>query len=287
MKFITFILSLIFIWSCSNSKTQFIQLNEGIGYLVHHSNDSGETIKVGDEVIVNMIHKIGDSILINTYDKEMPIKILVSEPTSEGDLMNAFLVLKEHDSCTIKLDADFYFSESHFKKPDFLKEGQQLEYVLRIDKVKTLSLNKPIETNTEIATEIKERLLLDIGLIQQYVADNQVNGSFTKSKLFYNIYKSNTGKFLKNGQEIAVHYTGRLLDGTTFDSSYERGQPIRFSLGSNKVIPGWEEGISKMKIGEKALFIIPSYLAYGIKGHGNMIPPNSVLIFDVEILKPN
>ncbi len=76
-----------------------------------------------------------------------------------------------------------------------------------------------------------------------------------------------------------------LLDGTVFDSSYERKEPITFPIGIGQVIPGWDEGILLLKEGEKARFVIPSHLAYGSRGAGGVIPPNATLIFDVELVK--
>jgi len=82
-----------------------------------------------------------------------------------------------------------------------------------------------------------------------------------------------------------VHYEGSLLSGQVFDSSYKRNQPIDFQLGVGQVIKGWDEGISLLKVGDKARFVIPSDLAYGNAGAGGVIPPNATLIFDVELMK--
>ena len=84
--------------------------------------------------------------------------------------------------------------------------------------------------------------------------------------------------------EIEVHYTGRLSDGKVFDSSVERGEPFRFTLGSGQVIPGWDIGIRGMKPGGKRVLTIPPELAYGPRGAGNVIPPNATLVFEVELL---
>lgn len=86
------------------------------------------------------------------------------------------------------------------------------------------------------------------------------------------------------GEIVAVHYTGKLQDGTVFDSSVSRGEPIRFPLGVGMVIPGWDEGIALMRQGGKAILTIPPDLAYGPQGSGDAIPPNATLIFDVELL---
>lgn len=89
----------------------------------------------------------------------------------------------------------------------------------------------------------------------------------------------------KTGDKVDVHYTGRFLDGRSFDSSLKRGKPFQFTLGLGQVIRGWDEGIKGMCMGEQRFLVIPSDLAYGEKGVGNVIPPNSVLTFDVELLK--
>lgn len=86
------------------------------------------------------------------------------------------------------------------------------------------------------------------------------------------------------GDTIKVHYTGWLEDGTKFDSSIDRGQPFQFAIGAGQVIPGWDEGIASMKVGGKRQLIIPSELAYGESGAGGVIPPNAMLIFEVELL---
>ena len=87
-----------------------------------------------------------------------------------------------------------------------------------------------------------------------------------------------------NGNKVKVHYKGMLLDGTVFDSSFKRNQPIEFTLGIGQVIKGWDEGISLLGIGDKASFIIPSDLAYGASGAGGIIPPNATLFFEVELI---
>ncbi len=105
----------------------------------------------------------------------------------------------------------------------------------------------------------------------------------TESGLRYQIIQQGDGVKAKQGVTVAVHYKGMLADGLEFDNSYKRGNPIEFSLGAGQVIPGWDEGIQLLKVGDKARFVIPSHLAYGSSGAGGVIPPNATLIFDVEL----
>ena len=83
---------------------------------------------------------------------------------------------------------------------------------------------------------------------------------------------------------VSVHYKGQLADGTVFDSSYKRNSPLDFQVGVGQVIPGWDEGICMLNVGDKARLVIPSDLAYGSAGAGGVIPPNATLVFDVELM---
>ena len=107
----------------------------------------------------------------------------------------------------------------------------------------------------------------------------------TDSGLRYQIIQEGSGVKAEKGKTVSVHYKGQLSDGTVFDSSYKRNQPIDFALGVGQVIPGWDEGVGLLKVGDKARFVIPSELAYGSAGAGGVIPPNATLIFDVELMK--
>ena len=93
-----------------------------------------------------------------------------------------------------------------------------------------------------------------------------------------------TGATAKAGDQVSVHYTGWLTDGTKFDSSLDRGEPFAFTLGQGQVIEGWDKGVEGMKVGGKRKLTIPPAMAYGDQGAGDAIPPNAVLVFEVELL---
>lgn len=105
----------------------------------------------------------------------------------------------------------------------------------------------------------------------------------TGSGLQYIVLEPGDGPRPQTGELVSVHYRGTLEDGTEFDNSYDRGEPITFPLGRGMVIAGWEEGIALMQVGEKAKLIIPPNLAYGEQGRGE-IPPNATLVFEVELV---
>ncbi len=106
----------------------------------------------------------------------------------------------------------------------------------------------------------------------------------TASGLQYEILQAGSGAEAQAGQQVSVHYTGWLTNGSKFDSSLDRNQPFRFALGKRQVIGGWDEGVAGMKVGEKRKLTIPPQLGYGAAGAGGVIPPNATLIFEVELL---
>ena len=110
------------------------------------------------------------------------------------------------------------------------------------------------------------------------------NQKMNKQGVEVEILREGTGAIAKNGDTVSVHYVGVLENGTKFDSSVDRGTPFEFSLGAGQVIPGWDIGVEGMKIGEARKLTIPSELAYGPNGAGDVIPPNATLIFEVQLL---
>ncbi len=147
--------------------------------------------------------------------------------------------------------------------------------------------NKNVETNTEEVAEENVEIKDNLTIGREFLEENAKNDSVTvtESGLQYMVLKEGNGAKPGPTDEVTVHYTGRLLDGTVFDSSVDRGEPATFPL--NRVIPGWTEGLQLMSEGSKYRLFIPSELAYGEKGAGNDILPNSTLIFDVELIKVN
>ena len=122
---------------------------------------------------------------------------------------------------------------------------------------------------------------------QKLVDDLKATMQATPSGLYYKITETADGKKANAGDVVAVHYAGKLVDGTEFDSSFKRNEPIEIPIGVGQVIKGWDEGILLLKEGESATLLIPSELGYGANGAGGVIPPNAWLIFDVQLVKVN
>ena len=149
------------------------------------------------------------------------------------------------------------------------------------DKAKAFDAAKAFEDfNKSKADRIKKEKENELKMLK----DLSKGFSKTSSGLLYKFEKENNSHKPANGNKVKVHYKGMLLDGTVFDSSFKRNQPIEFTLGVGQVIKDWDEGISLLGIGDKASFIIPSHLAYGSSGAGGVIPPNATLVFEVELI---
>ncbi|WP_158838575.1 peptidylprolyl isomerase [Polaribacter sp. L3A8] len=155
---------------------------------------------------------------------------------------------------------------------EIIKVGAEAEAFNAVEAFRTFEGSREKREAAEIA---KQKALLDT------VAAGYDE---TASGLRYQILQKGDGKKATKGAGVSVHYKGQLLDGTVFDSSYKRKEPIDFNVGVGQVIAGWDEGILLLQVGDKARFVIPSNLAYGSAGAGGVIPPDATLIFDVELM---
>jgi len=137
--------------------------------------------------------------------------------------------------------------------------------------------------------ELPDYSKIDDKIIKEYLDKNKIKATRTPSGLYYVIHEDGMGETAKPGKKVTMSYTGMTLDGKVFDSNMDpkfgHVQPFSFNLGIGQVIQGWDEGVQLLKIGSKASFFIPSALAYGEQGAGAAIPPNAVLVFDVELIK--
>jgi len=234
----------------------------------------GKTALIGEILVFDMLLETNkDSVLRNTFKEGNPVQALVQASTYKGSLEEAFLMLSPGDSALFLINADSLFAKSIKQPlPPFIEQGSNLKFILKAKKVTT-----PDELK-------KEQEMAEQKQIEQYIAENKLQAQKTASGLYYVVKEQGTGKQAMPGDTVQVHYTGKLVNGKVFDSSVQRGVPFEFTLGRGMVIHGWDEGIALMKVGGKGTLLIPSALGYGARGAGAAIPPNSVLIFDVELV---
>lgn len=143
--------------------------------------------------------------------------------------------------------------------------------------------NNPVNNNS--AEKINNQ---PVKQTEQISVEDQISLDYEKQGMKIETIKDGAGEeTAENGDKVSVHYTGTLENGKKFDSSVDKGQPFQFTLGVGQVIQGWDLGVLGMKIGEKRKLTIPAELGYGERGAGAVIPPNAVLIFEVELLGIN
>ncbi|VAW01224.1 FKBP-type peptidyl-prolyl cis-trans isomerase FkpA precursor [hydrothermal vent metagenome] len=167
-----------------------------------------------------------------------------------------------------------------------MKEGAKYKFTIPSDLAYGEEGGGPIPPNADLIFIVElVKVVVDEG--KAFLKQNKEKSGIetTDSGLQYKILLEGTGKSPNATDRVTVHYEGTLIDGTKFDSSYDRGEPIDFGL--NQVIPGWTEGVQLMKEGAKYKFFIPSELAYGPQGSPGAIPPNAALIFTVELIRVN
>jgi FKBP-type peptidyl-prolyl cis-trans isomerase len=171
-------------------------------------------------------------------------------------------------------------SKARFYIPSGLAYGSQ-------DRSPSIPANSILVFDVEIL-DMPDQGTIDDKLIQDYLKKNNLKAEKTPSGLYYIMTVKGLGENAKPGKKVSMNYTGKTLDGKVFDSNtdtkFNHVQPFTFTLGQGMVIKGWDEGVQLLKLGGRATFIIPSGLAYGASGAGASIPPNAVLLFDVEVL---
>ena len=248
----------------------------------------GPQLQMGDYIKVRLAYYLGDSLLFTTDDLPESAYDQVRESVFKGDLYEGFRMMHVGDSMSFMINSDSTFRKQ-FRAPilpDFVSPDVFLRWEVVVDEAYTqeefTKIQEAIAQKQMEAAAAKQQAADDE--FQAYLEANGIKAQPTESGLVYVCTKKGKGPKPGYKQMVKVHYTGRLLDGTVFDSSVERGEPIEFQLGVGQVIPGWDEGIALMSKGEKGILYIPSKLAYGPRQAGELITPYSNLIFDVELV---
>ena len=265
--------------ACSKYKGFKQDKETGIYYKFYVQNKDSVQAQTGD--VVTMFYQLAlkDSILVPS----MPIQELVQESIYKGDVYDAIRMMHVGDSATFILNADTFF---HYMGGENPFDDEELYFTFKMTELMPKEKVDAImaEQEAQYNAYIEEKRAEEDSLLRDYIAKNKIKVAPTASGLYFISKKAGKGAQAAPGQKVAVHYVGKLLDGTEFDNSILRNEPIEFVLGQGRVIPGWDEGIAMMKEGERATLIIPSNLAYGPQGN-QVIPPCSTLIFDVELVK--
>lgn len=275
--------------SCNKSDFEgYTKAENGLHYKFFSHDEKGVKPSEGDGVAFKYIFKLksNDSVLVNSahvsQDGSGITRFVMPKSSFVGSIEDALMMMSVTDSASFIVSADSFFLKTNKMQalPPFVKPHDHIQVDIKLVEVKT---KKELEENQkQQEAEIAKMAEGEKPKMDQYLTDNKIDVKPTASGLiFIETMKGKGKEHPKATDEVTVHYTGTLLDGTKFDSSLDRGEPTKFPL--NQVIPGWTEGIQLMTKGSKARMIIPSALAYGPTGSGP-IPPYSTLVFDVELI---
>jgi FKBP-type peptidyl-prolyl cis-trans isomerase len=284
MKYIPVFLALIFAFNAS-AQSNMQRTPKGALYQVFTHN-TGEKVKDGEIVTFQYIQKNDkDSVLYSTYASGQPGRAQIHASQSVSDLMEIFPLLAVNDSVLVKLPTDSLFKGQEEQRPPFLPKGSYLNFTIKILKSQTIDAFKADLVQAEITGSAK------------YITDHKLNLQTTASGLKYVITQPSIKRKPLKGDTVFVNYTGKALDDKVFDTSIEANakaaglqqpgrtyEPLRVVLGADAIIAGWDEGLLLLNEGSKAIFVIPSNLAYGERGNQG-IAPFSTLVFDIELVK--
>ena len=281
-SFVLVAMSLLFsasLISCS-SKFPGYQVTDNGLYYKQIVKGTGEQVNPNDVIRVRLAYFINDSLLYTTDNLPEPAYDMVRESLFPGDLYEGFRLMHVGDSMSFMIKADSVFYKQFHAPiiPEFVTPEAYLRWEVVVDEAMTEEAYQQMQADKIAA--LQQQSADDF---QAYLAANGVTATPTETGLIYVCTKKGKGPKPGYKQNVKVHYTGRLLDGTVFDSSVERDEPFEFTLGVGQVIPGWDEGIALMSKGEKGVLYLPYNLAYGGRQNGP-IPPFSNLIFEVELL---
>ncbi len=266
--------------SCEKSAYPGYKMTESGLYYKYLVENDGPAAQLGEVVEVDLAYYLNDSLMYSTKDAPEPVYDLVHEPSFAGDLYEGFTMMHKGDSMSMIMPADSVFLKMFNSRivPDFVDSASIIRW-----EVKLVDIMTEEEVNARIQAAMDEKFAAADETLRAYLAENNIEATPTESGLIYVCTQPGNGAKPEAGKKVKVHYTGTLLDGTKFDSSVDRGEPIEFPLGMGYVIPGWDEGVAMMSKGEKGILYVPAKLAYGERQAGP-IPAFSNLIFEVELV---
>jgi FKBP-type peptidyl-prolyl cis-trans isomerase len=277
--------------SCKTQKKVVYQKTaNGLEYRIIKDEPGFPKAAVGDYMEFHLKSYVkfpkGDSVIFDSrkMNEHKPVPYQLAASAYKGDLAEGFLMLTAGDSAVFRVSIDSMIKAGAQMLPWMEKgKGQKMEFTVKVTSLRTPAQKQ--KDDQEVAGRQND---IDESLIQDYLRQNNIQATRTASGLFYKIDKIGQGATPKKGNTVSMNYTGMTLDGTKFDSNvdpeFRHVQPFEFKLGMGQVIKGWDEGIALLPKGTKGTLYIPSTMAYGPNSPTPLIPANSVLVFDVEVV---
>jgi FKBP-type peptidyl-prolyl cis-trans isomerase FkpA len=284
--------------------TDYVRYNAAIEYKLFQKGIGTQLVKPGDFIYMHSVQKLGDSSAINTYRDNAGKPILNPVQGTGGITDFSELIFKMHegDSLIVKLNTDTVFKNA--TRPPYMRFGDELIYMVKVERIATEAevleaKNKAVEMQNksddnerkvllETLGELKAQAKKEDAEIVKYLKQNKITATKTNGGAYYYFINKGKGNFPMRGVTAVVNYTGKIFPSMkAFDSNvdpkFKHEMPFGFVVGSGTATPGWEEIIPQIPVGSKIVMILPSQSAYGIKGGGTVIPPNTMLLYEVEL----
>ena len=292
-KTTTVILSLaVLLFAACNKSGGYKKTKSGLLYKIV-SDKKGALAKRGDFLKVHFVQKIRDSILGSTYGS-MPTYVPVDSVGPDYNPGEIFPLLHKGDSVVVVMEADTLLRKQG-QLPPFI--GKKDKIILAFRVLEILNGQEAVQKDQIVEMEKQKqrdelRKVDEMKAIEQYLAKNNITAQKTRNGVYYEIQQPGTGPQADSGKLVAIKYTGYTFDGKYFDSNIDSTKqiqkhsmdPFQFISGVQGAIQGMLEGIQQFKKGGKGRLFIPSVLAYGARGMGEDIKPNTNLIFDIEVV---
>jgi FKBP-type peptidyl-prolyl cis-trans isomerase len=282
--------------ACNGDKEGFKKTDNGLYYRFDKQNKDGQQVQEGDVLVGELTIRF-DTTTIFTNKGEAR-RIAQATPNYEIKIGEGLLMMHVGDVATFAMDAD---TAAKYVDPNLMpanyKEGtgQKLYYEISLQDI--VSREEMEQERLNFNNSMDERMKSEPDDIAAYIKDNNITAKPTADGLYVIVKKRGNGPKVATGKEISVNYTGRLLDGTIFDSSVESDarqgnvynpqrpyEPMTYVVGRDKLIEGWEQGVMGQPEGTVLQLVIPSALAYGPRQMSAVILPYSPLVFDIEIV---
>lgn len=279
------LISFYFVFSsCKNEEKYpgYSRTWDGIYYKFHSIGDSEVKPNYKDFVTIDLLYKTLDDSVFFAGRRT----IQITKPDFRGAFDECLLLMSNEDCATFIVNSDNFFNKTlNTRKPNFLKNNNEMKIVVYMMEI--MDEQKFNKQKQDFLSWIDDFGQYESKILREFIDEKEISIRPVKSGLYYLKLKDGNGVKPITGDNVTIQFEGRFLNGKYFDSTIKRNQPFDFKIGQEwQVIEGLEEAIKMMTEGEKAIFVIPSKLAFGSEGSSTgIIPPFTSVIFEIELLK--
>lgn len=285
-----------FLTACNSDR--FKTTENGLKYRFEVTNKDGAQPQTGDLLVGELLLRLGDDTLFSNVGHPDRIFQVAESSMFKGDIQEGLLMMHTGEKAVFAIPADSVgnFLQDNQMPPMYKRgEGQMFYYEISLQDIVTKE--ELAQEQANLIEQMNKMQADEPELLAKYIADNNITAKPTASGLYIIVKQKGNGPKVEAGKTVSIDYTGRLLDGTIFDSNREADareagkyedkrpyEPMTYVVGQQPLIPGWDEGVKGQPEGTELTLVMPSSLGYGARGAGKDIPPYSPLVFDITIV---